>query len=199
MQPPAEPIQPELNRERYVVPTTTPTSPPGPAPNRLRYRNIIPGAIILGILAAFGSVAQFPPLLLLCIVAGGGIAVAIYHRQAHPGHLRPGAGFKIGALAGAMGFLFNLVLNGISLLTPTGRQLLRETVQKGMDNALAANPDPSQAEQIKKFTEMLNTPGGLAILFTLAMIIGGVLLIVLSGFGGAIGAYLFGKHEPERQ
>jgi len=68
-----------------------------------------------------------------------------------------------------------------------------------MENALAANPDPSQADQIKKFSEMLNTPGGLAMLFTLAMIIGGVLLIVLSGFGGAIGAYLFGKHEAERQ
>jgi hypothetical protein len=175
-----------------------PPPPPGPS-DRLRYRNIIPGAVILGILAAVGSIAQFPPLLLLCIVAGGGIAVAIYHRQAHPGHLSPKTGFKIGAVAGAMGFLINLVLNTISLLTPTGRELLRETVRKGMDNALAANPDPAQADQIRKFSDLLNTSGGLITLFTLAMIIGGVLLILLSGFGGAIGAYLFGKHEPERQ
>ncbi len=149
-------------------------------------------------LAAVGSIAQFTPLLLLCIVAGGGIAVAIYHRRAHPGHLRPGMGFKIGAVAGAMGFLFNLVLNLISMLTPAGRTLLRDYVKKSMENALATNPDPSQAEQIRRISEQLNTPAGLAVLFVAAMIVGGILLILLSGFGGSMGAYLFGKHEQER-
>ena len=172
--------------------------PPGPGqPNRIRYRHVIPGAIILGVLAAVGSVAQFPPLLLLCIVAGGGLAVAIYNRRAHPGQLRPGMGFRIGLVAGAMGFLFNLILNAISLLTPTGRQLLREYVHKSMENALAANPDPAQAEQIRKFSDVLNTPGGLATLFVVAMIIGGILLMLLSGLGGSIGAYLFGRHDTE--
>lgn len=194
VQPPAEPIQPP--GASFPFPPVPTGQPPDP-PNRIRYRHVVPGALILGILAAIGSIAQFPPLLLLCIVAGGGIAVAIYHRRAHPGHLRPGMGFRIGAVAGAMGFVFNLLLNLISLLTPTGRGLLREYVKKSMDNALASNPDPAQAEQIRKISEQLNTPAGLAILFIVAMIIGGVLLIILSGFGGSIGAYLFGKHEHE--
>ena len=172
--------------------------PPTPGSNRIRWRHVIPGAIILGILAAIGSVAEFPPLLLLCIVAGGGLAVAIYHRRAHPGSLRPGTGFRIGALAGAMGFVFNLILNLISLSTQAGRAMLREYVHKSIENALSSNPDPAQAEQIRKISDQLNTPGGMATLFIVAMIIGGVLLIVLSGFGGSIGAYLFGRHDGER-
>lgn len=106
-------------------------------------------------------------------------------------------GFRIGAAAGAMGFLINLVLNLLSMLTPTGRNLLREYVKRSMDNALASNPDPAQAEQIRKISEQLNTPAGLTALFVVAMIIGGILLIILSGFGGSMGAYLFGKHEHE--
>lgn len=193
LQPPAEPIQqhPSFHPQNHLP------GPPQPPPNRIRYRHVIPGALILGMLAAVGSIAQFTPLLLLCIVAGGGIAVAIYHRRAHPGHLRPGMGFRIGAVAGAMGFVFNLILNMVSLLTPAGRTLLREYVKKSMDNALASNPDPAQAEQIRRISEQLNTPTGLVILFIAAMIVGGILLIVLSGLGGAMGAYLFGKHEQE--
>ena len=106
-------------------------------------------------------------------------------------------GFRIGLVAGAMGLLFNLILNMISLLTPTGRQLLRDYVHKSMENALAANSDPSQAEQIRKLSETLNTPGGLATLFIVAMILGGILLMLLSGLGGAIGAHLFGRHDSE--
>jgi hypothetical protein len=194
LQPPAEPIHPGHHLDRFnVPPQPTPTVPP----ERLRWRHVIPGAIILGILAAIGSVAQFPPLLLLCIVAGGGIAVAIYHRRAHPGHLRPRTGFRIGAIAGTMGFIFNLILNVISLATPAGRSLLREYVHKSMENALASNPDPAQAEQIRKISEHLNTTTGLVTLFIVAMIVYGLLLILLSGFGGSIGAYLFGKHDAE--
>lgn len=152
---------------------------------------------MLGILAAVGSVAQFPPLLLLCIVAGGGLAVAIYNRRAHPGHLRAGMGFRIGLVAGGIGFLFNLVLNSISLATPSGRQILRDYVHKSFENALANNPDPTQADQIRKLGEVVNTPGGLATLFIVAMLLGGILLILLSGLGGAIGAYLFGRHDAE--
>jgi hypothetical protein len=172
--------------------------PPVPVQaNKIRYRHVIPGAIVLGILAAVGSVAQFPPLLLLCIVAGGGLAVAIYNRRAHPGHLRPGMGFRIGLLAGAIGFIFNLILNLISLATATGRQVLRDYVHKSFENALANNSDPTQAEQIRKLADVINTPGGLVTLFLVAMLIGGVLLILLSGLGGSIGAYLFGRHDSE--
>jgi len=200
VQPPAEPIQPAhpMQPGEPLDGFHGPAQPtPAAPPERLRWRHVIPGAIILGILAAVGSVAQFPPLLLLCIVAGGGIAVAIYHRRAHPGHLRPRTGFRIGAIAGTMGFIFNLILNVISLATPAGRSLLRDYVHKSMENALAGNPDPAQAEQIRKISEHLNTTGGLATLFIVAMIVYGLLLILLSGFGGSIGAYLFGKHDTE--
>ncbi len=162
-------------------------------PGKIRLKYAIPGALILALLAIVGSVTQFPPFVLLCIVAGGGLAVAIYHRLDPAMPLRAGSGFRIGALAGGIGFLLNAVLNAISLATPAGREALRTMMKTSMESS---NLTGEQAEQMRKLIEELNTPAGMASFFIVAMLFAGVLFLLLSGLGGTVGASLFGRREP---
>ncbi len=153
---------------------------------------------MLGLLTLVGSATQFAPLLLLCFIAGGGITVAIYHRRAHPGTLRSGTGFRIGALSGAMGFVVYFFLSVIPLASISGRDQMREALRKGLETAAAANPDPDKTELARKLTASLTGDTGLVVFTLASLLIFGALLILLSGVGGSIGAYLFGKHDAER-
>jgi hypothetical protein len=53
---------------------------------------------------------------------------------------------------------------------------------------------------LRRLGDQLNTPGGLALIFTFALLVLAVLFVVFGGLGGAIGAALFGRRqEPEQQ
>ncbi|MGE5137916.1 MAG: hypothetical protein ACM3JD_00525 [Rudaea sp.] len=123
------------------------------------------------------------------------MSIAFYSRQEPDATVRASTGFKIGALAGLFGFLMNAFLSTSILLSATARSALRVEMANRVKEAIAASTDPSSTEILRKVSDQLNTPAGLAILFVVAMVLLGVFFVLLSGIGGAIGASLFGHRR----
>lgn len=140
-----------------------------------------------------GLVSSLPVIGILCCLwalAGGAAAAGLYTWRSHRG-LTTGMGARLGAVTGLAGFIpFALIFVG--KLAFKGKEL-REAMRKGMEQAVANNPDPNAA----RVAEWFATPGGTATLITL-MLIGFLLVfLVFSTSGGAIGAALFGQKTPD--
>ncbi len=127
---------------------------------------------------------SFPPLLLIFIIAAGGLAVAIYHRLDSSFDLRPKAGFRVSALSAFLALIVTSLINVFAFFTRAGREMLTM--------AMSNMSDPQQTDAIKKLLEQVQTPRGVA-QFALLMIVNILMFVALSGIGGAIGASLFGR------
>jgi hypothetical protein len=139
------------------------------------------------------------PFILLCMVAAGGISIAFYTRREPDKTVKASDGLRIGALAGMFGFLINAILSTLSMLSATVRAGTRTQMMDRLKEAMAANSDPQATDMLRRIGDQLNTPGGLAFIFTLALAVLAVFFIVLSGLGGAIGATLFGRRHQEKE
>ncbi|MGH9601807.1 MAG: hypothetical protein ACRD24_05405 [Terriglobales bacterium] len=143
------------------------------------------------LLAGFGMaiVSSLPVVGVLCCLwalAGGAAAVALYCWRTRQ-TVTTGMGARLGAAAGVAGFVpFALIFVG--RLAFKGKEL-REAMRKGMEQAIANNPDPKAAEVAQWFA----TPGGTAMLITMMMVLFLLAFLVFSTAGGAIGAALFGQ------
>jgi len=136
------------------------------------------------------------PFILLCMVAAGGMSIAFYMRREPERVVKAGDGLRIGALAGMFGFLINATLSTLSMLSPTIRAATRGQMMDRLKEAMATSSDPQATDMLRRIGDQLNTSGGLAFIFTLALAVLAVFFIVFSGLGGAIGASLFGrKHQ----
>jgi hypothetical protein len=139
------------------------------------------------------------PFIVLCMVAAGGMSIAFYTRREPDKTVTAGNGLRIGALAGMFGFLINALLSTLSMLSATSRAALRSEMMGRLKEAMATSSDPQATELLRRIGDQLNTPGGLAFIFTFALLVLALFFIVFSGLGGAIGASLFGRHHPEKE
>ncbi len=158
-------------------------------------RVVIFSALAAGFAAGIGSLVPFVPFIMLCMVAAGGIAVTFYKRRLPYVSVPARRGFRLGALAGLFGFLLNAATSAFGMLSAENRTALREAMQERLKEALAVNSDPAAKQMVKHLGDIISTPGGLAALFAFSMCLFGLLFVLLSGIGGAIGAALFGKKE----
>ena len=138
-----------------------------------------------------GVVSSVPLVGALCCLwalAGGAAAVALYRRRV-PQTVTTGMGARLGAATGLVGFVpYALIFVGRMLFK--GREL-REAMRKGMEQAMANNPDPKAAEVAQWFT----TPEGTALLITLMLAFFLLAFLIFSTIGGALGAALFGEKD----
>ena len=156
-------------------------------------RVVIFSALAAGFAAGIGSLVPFVPFITLCMVAAGGIAVTLYKRRLPYVSVPARRGFRIGALAGLFGFLLNAATSVFGMLSAENRTALYEAMQERLKEALAVNSDPAAKQMVKNLGDMVSTPGGLAAVFVFSLCLFGLLFVLLSGVGGAIGAALFGK------
>ena len=156
-------------------------------------RVVIFSALTAGFAAGIGSLVPFVPFIMLCMVAAGGMAVTLYKRRLPYVSVPTRRGFRIGALAGLFGFLLNAATSVFGMLSAGNRTALREAMQERLKEALAVNSDPAAKQMVKHLGDMVSTPGGLAAVFAFSLCLFGLLFVLLSGIGGAIGAALFGK------
>lgn len=161
----------------------------------IHWRAAVPSALMAGLLAGLGTVIPFFPFILLCMLAAGGLSVTFYTRREAHAHIRPGMGMRIGALAGLFGFLMNAVLSSLGMLSASNRANLRTEMANRLKDAMATSSDPAATETLRNLGDKLNTPSGLVMFFVIALVFFGILFVLLSGLGGALGASLFGKHE----
>jgi len=183
--PPAEAI-PAQRSSRVLGPVDA-------ASAKYERRVVIFSALAAGFAAGMGSLVPFVPFITLCMVAAGGIAITLYKRRMPYVTVAARRGFRIGALAGFFGFALNGVTSAFGMLSAENRVALRDAMQERLKDALAVNSDPSAQQMVKNLGDMVSTPGGLAAVFVFSLCLFGLLFVLLSGIGGAIGAALFGK------
>jgi hypothetical protein len=138
------------------------------------------GGVILGILSAIPAVDY---CCCLWAIIGGVIAANLYIKSS-PSPVAPGDGAVLGAIAGAIGAAFIIVL-GIPL------QLIVGTALMSVLQGIIQNANPEQAAQMNEMMASGITFGR-AIIHAL---IWSVLVILFSAIGGLIGVAIFEKRK----
>ncbi len=162
---------------------------PGPAaPARIEWSQALPGTLIAGLLLALSWVIPRASLVCLWMIVAGVLAVALYRRRSRV-PVTPGMGARLGAVTGLVGFVIYAVLVSLAGLVMKGQ--LRGMLSAALQQAASANPNPAVREAVQR----LSTPEGMALLFTLMMVIMLAAFLVFSAIGGALGAALFRPRE----
>ena len=160
-------------------------------------RNMIRSAVIAGMIAGFGCLIPFPPLIMVLMLACGGIAITIFHSRMPSQSTPPSMGFRIGLLAGFFAWITNICVNLLLLIPPNNRALLQEQFRNKLAETLNAAPDQASREILQKLEDLISSTSGLMTVFAVSMILLGVVFLVLGGVGGAIGAALFGSRSHQ--
>ncbi len=160
---------------------------PAAEPGRIQWRDGFPAAVTAGVLIAIACAIPWAGFLLWGF-AGGVLAVLLYQRR-HATAVTPGMGARLGVVAGLLGFVAFATIASFALLATRGT--LIRAIWAQVEQQAAQNPNPAVQEMIQR----LNSPEGMAVLFTLFMVFVLAFFLVFSSVGGAIGARLFGKRE----
>lgn len=205
--PPAPPLPPSAPRE---VPPAAYSVGPGPgwtqggapyAPlgSAIQWDLAWKGALLAGVGAAVLTAIPFVSIgCCLWMLGAGVLSVAMYRKQV-PGILvTPGMGLKIGALAGIFGFMINAVVTVLSFSLFRSNPDFRRAMQEQMDKQMANNPDPKVQAMVQHFMDWMSTPQGAATFVVLILLVLGVVFIVITAAGGALGASMSGSRRELR-
>jgi hypothetical protein len=145
------------------------------ASSTILWAHALPAAALAGMLAGFAM--MLTGLFGVWMTVAGFLSVVFYRRRTRGEVLVPGAGARMGAVSGLLGFsLFALVT------VPTGlfRAMLLEMIQR----YVAQRPDAQFQAMADLWLESLKSPHGLAIWLILLF----VFLAVAAAVGGALGS-----------
>ena len=183
------PPAPESAKETYL-----PESPPQPTSSQpdsfanlagpssvIRWPQGLSAAATAGLLAGLGM--TLIGLFGLWMIAAGLMSVFFYRRRTRGEVLRPGAGARLGALSGILGYSLFCVIT-----VPTGffRMMISEMVQK-----YGQAPDPQVRALTESWLEMLKTPSGLVAWLIILFFF----MLATSALGGALGGLLLGRRS----
>lgn len=143
-----------------------------------------------GIVAALLSL--LPLGLIVGAPAGGFMAVLLYRRRTHSGDPSPQAGFRLGVIAGAMGFVLFIALLAVQIKVSHSENQLRSSMIEAVHRQQARNPDPQSRQMLDYFL----TPRGLAIMMIIGTLFGAVAFVLLAGLGGTVSAMLLRRQPP---
>lgn len=170
---------------RVEQPYSVPQSAPA-----LNMHIAIRSALNAGVIAAVLGMVPFA--FIVAIPLAGFLCVRFYSRRSPVGTPSPRAGFRLGALAGLFGtLLFALLIAADMLITHSENEFRDQMIQR-VRLAQARNPDP----QSRQALDYLTTSEGLLITLIFGSIFMGVVLVLLSGAGGAVSAFLLRRRHP---
>ena len=132
----------------------------------------------------------------LWVLSAGAAAVWFYRRWVPGVVLTTGAGARLGAMTGALGFVIYAVISALILAFSTfvlGRgEDIRNEFRRAIEQSAAANAgDPRVAEIVAR----LSTPEGLAILLTVTVVMFFVAFVIFAMIGGSIGAAMYAPKD----
>jgi uncharacterized membrane protein len=107
-------------------------------------------------------------------------------------------GIKLGALAGVFGFMINAVLTVVSFVLFRSSVDFRRAMQEQMQKQMASNPDPKAQEILQHFMDWMSSPQGAATMVVLILLVLGVVFVVITAAGGALGASMSGRKREFR-
>ena len=141
-------------------------------------------AAILSSIADGSSVFAFPLAGFLCVL--------LYRKRITAGAPTPGIGFRLGAIAGLVGFAILILLKTVLILGFHAQNILHDELIQFLRDAQSRYTDP----QMRQSADRLMTPEGLAFFMIFVSAFMCVLLVLLSGVGGAISAVLLRRKSP---
>lgn len=144
----------------------------------------------IGLRAAFAaSLVGLIISLLLGAIAGapaaGFLAVVFYRRRSWLSELTLSAGFRLGALTGALSSAIFMVVKALQVLS-THQNEMRDLMIEAIHRQQARTPDP----EARQMLDYLLTPHGLMLMIALGVVFMAIVFILLSGVGGMISAAL---------
>jgi hypothetical protein len=157
------------------------------------------GALLAGVGAAVLTAIPFVSIgCCLWMLGAGVLSVAMYRKQVPGTLVTPGMGMKLGALAGAFGFMVNAVVTVLSFALFRSNSDFRRAMQEQMEKQMANNPDPKAQAIVQHFMDWMSSPQGAATFVVLILLVLGVVFIVITAAGGALGASMSGRRREFR-
>ena len=132
------------------------------------------------------------------MLGAGVLAVSMYRKRVPGILITPGMGMKIGALAGVFGFMVNAVVTVLSFALFRSNADFRRAMQEQMEKQMANNPDPKAQAIVQHFMDWMSSPQGAATFVVLILLVLGVVFIVITAAGGALGASMSGSRRELR-
>jgi hypothetical protein len=154
-----------------------------------KLKSAIIGGVVLGLLSAIPFVNFVNACCCAWAIAGGALAVYLYiQKSSHAVSVGEGAG--IGAIAGAVGAIINLII-GIPL------QLITGSAMTSIVTNLMARANPQGADIIRQQIEIQQNLGfGERLLLAIpGALIGFVLILIFATIGGMIAVPIFEKRK----
>jgi hypothetical protein len=130
--------------------------------------------------------------LLVVIPLGGIFAVWLYARGKDASTIVAGTGARIGAVAGLFSFLIFGIIEAAQFTTQQG--MVRETVRKGVEEAIARNPNP----EMQSMMNQVMTPEGIATVLTVSAIMFLFVFLIFGALGGSLGAAMLRNRSSEK-
>ena len=157
----------------------------------LQWSHALPAAAMGGLIAAVVMIIPAGPLGLVMLATAGALSVLFYRRRNPVAALTPGAGARLGALSGVLGFGIFAIVTAIEMLVfRTGGQL-RDAMLQAIQQSAARSSDP-QAQQA---VEYLKSPQGLALMMALGLIGVCLAFMVFSSLGAALAAAMLRRKD----
>ena len=184
---PAPPLPFRENEASTEASTAAPAEAAPPVAQTPVWTDAVPGAVVAGALLAAASVIPFAAPLLLMLAAGG-FSVFFYTRRSQT-RLTPKAAARVGAMSGLVGFILLVVALALTFAASGGK--LVEMLRQAMVERMGPNPPPQAQEVMEK----LLTPGGMATMIAVGLLVFLVILLLVSAAGGAIAGSLLGRRK----
>jgi hypothetical protein len=132
------------------------------------------------------------------MLGAGAVCVNLYRRQVPGTVITPGMGMKLGAFSGAIGFVVNAIVTTAAFVGRRSSGELQQAMQEQMKKQLANASDPKAQEAMQRMINWMSTPQGAATMIILVLIFMGVVFVVFTAAGGALGASMTGSRREFR-
>ena len=96
--------------------------------------------------------------------------------------------WMLGAVAGLFGFAVNAVLSTASFLALRSGTTFRQAMEDQMQKQMASNPDPKVHAMMEQFLDWMSSPQGAATMIVAGLLVMGVVFVIFTAAGGALGA-----------
>lgn len=172
------------------LPPAEPSPPPSPARHGLHWGDAWRAAAFAGVLV---SIASFFPLsYLLWVLLGGVLAVVLYRRRRPQDQFGAATGAVLGALTGLIGFSIFALGSTLLILARGEFERIREAMQQALQRAATEGAADPRAQEAM---ELLTTPGGLAFMIAVVVVVFLAAFVLFGAMGGAMGALVLGKRR----
>jgi len=192
--PPPQPFPPQQPYPQQQFPPPQPGWTQGgmaypPPPAAIQWDLAWRGALLSGVGAGLLSSVPFISIgCCLWMLGAGAVCVSLYQKRVPGTLITPGMGMKLGAVAGLFGFAVNAVLSTASFVALRSGATFRQAMQDQMQKQMASNPDPKVQAMMERMLDWISSPQGAATMIVASLLMMGVVFVIFTAAGGALGA-----------